>query len=97
ALEQDLIADTAAQARSGLERRLDGDVVDARLQDAFEVVVGHRCGLAELRSTGGRLTSRSKCLSGRQRSTGNRQPTTREHYGSRKRARRSADCIGQLQ
>jgi hypothetical protein len=41
ALEEDAIAEAPRQARSTLERGLDGDVVDARLEDAFDVSLLH--------------------------------------------------------
>jgi len=42
ALEQDLIAQSTRQPRRGIQRRLDGDVVDARLEYALQVIIGHR-------------------------------------------------------
>ena len=48
ALEQDVVAEAATQAPGRLERRFDGDVVDARLEDAFDVTFLHG---GNLRST----------------------------------------------
>ena len=42
ALEQHLVADATAEPRGRFERRFDRDVVDARLEDAFEIIVRHR-------------------------------------------------------
>ncbi len=41
ALEQDAVAEAPRQPRGRLEGRLDGDVVDARLEDAFDVALLH--------------------------------------------------------
>jgi hypothetical protein len=42
ALEQHFVADAAREARRGIERRFHRDVIDAGLEDALDVVVGHR-------------------------------------------------------
>ena len=41
AFEEHRAAETPAQTRGGLEGRLDGDVVHARLEDALQVIVRH--------------------------------------------------------
>ena len=41
ALEQDVVAEPAAQAARGLQRRLDRDVVDSGLEDPFDVAFLH--------------------------------------------------------
>jgi hypothetical protein len=40
-LEQHVVAEAPAQPAGRLERGFDGDVVDARLQDAFDVTFLH--------------------------------------------------------
>ena len=41
ALEKNVVAQATTETRRRFERRFDGDVIDARLEDAFEVVVRH--------------------------------------------------------
>ena len=42
ALEEHCVAEAATQPRGRLQRRFDGHVIDASLQDALKIVVGHR-------------------------------------------------------